>query len=145
VGRELVGTADSGGPSLKAEFLRELDHPAAKLIEEVRSLLKTRDTFLAKHILEHAVGDQVYPTINQTKGEDGGTGTGRLSYTDPAMQQIPSRNKKIAAIVKPCFLPDEGDVWIDLDQASFEVRMTGRSFSNIKRIRCWISTRPSPI
>lgn len=123
VGKELIGTADSGGPSLKAEFLRELDHPAAKLVEDVRSLLKTRDTFLAKHILEHAVDGRVYPTINQTKGEDGGTGTGRLSYTDPAMQQIPSRNKKIAAIVKPCFLPDEGDVWIDLDQASFEVRI----------------------
>ncbi len=123
VGNELVGTTGSGGPSLKAEFLRELTHPAAKLVEDVRSLLKTRDTFLAKHILEHAVGDRVYPTINQTKGEDGGTGTGRLSYTDPAMQQIPSRNKKVAAIVKPCFLPDEGEVWVDLDQASFEVRI----------------------
>lgn len=123
VGKDLVGTADSGGPSLKAEFLRELDHPAAKLILDVRSLLKTRNTFLAKHILEHAVGGRVYPTINQTKGEDGGTGTGRLSYTDPAMQQIPSRNKKVAAIVKPCFLPDEGEVWVDLDQASFEVRI----------------------
>lgn len=123
VGKELIGTTNKGAASLKAEFLRELDHPAAKLVLEIRSLLKTRDTFLAKHILEHAVGDRVYPTINQTKGEDGGTGTGRLSYTDPAMQQIPSRNKKVAAIVKPCFLPDEGDVWADYDQASFEVRI----------------------
>lgn len=123
VGKELIGTAGSGGPSLKAEFLRELTHPAAQLVLDVRSLLKTRDTFLAKHTIEHAVGGRVYPTINQTKGEGGGTGTGRLSYTDPAMQQIPSRNKKVAAIVKPCFLPDEGDVWVDLDQASFEVRI----------------------
>jgi DNA polymerase I-like protein with 3'-5' exonuclease and polymerase domains len=90
---------------------------------EIRSALKTRDTFLAKHVLEHAVGDRVYPTINQTAGERGGTRTGRLSYVDPAMQQIPSRDKATAAIVKPCFLPDEGQVWLDYDLNSFEVRI----------------------
>jgi DNA polymerase I-like protein with 3'-5' exonuclease and polymerase domains len=78
---------------------------------------------LAKHILEHAVGDRVYPTINQTVRETGGTKWGRLSYVDPAMQQIPSRNKVVAAIVKPCFLPDDGQMWIDYDLNSFEVRV----------------------
>ena len=39
------------------------------------------------------------------------------------MQQIPSRNKVVAAIVKPCFLPDEGQVWLDYDLNSFEVRV----------------------
>lgn len=119
----LIGTTPKGGPSLNAEILRGMNHPAAPLILEVRSLLKTRDTFLAKHVLEHAVGDRVYPTINQSKGEEGGTGTGRLSYQDPAMQQIPSRNKAVAEIVKQCFLPDEGHVWVDTDEANFEVRV----------------------
>jgi DNA polymerase I-like protein with 3'-5' exonuclease and polymerase domains len=39
------------------------------------------------------------------------------------MQQIPSRDKVTAAIVKPCFLPDSGQVWLDYDLASFEVRV----------------------
>ncbi|REK56663.1 MAG: DNA polymerase I [Bacteroidetes bacterium] len=112
-----------GQASLGAEALRKINDPMAELILEIRSLLKTRDTFLLKHVIEHAVDGRVYPTINQSKGEDGGTGTGRLSYQDPAMQQIPSRNKKVAAIVKPCFLPDEGHVWVDSDKASFEVRV----------------------
>ena len=127
---EPIGTTPKGGPSLKAEFLRELNDPRATSIIELRSLLKTRDTFLRKHILEHSISDRVYPTINQSKNETAGTGTGRLSYTGPALQQIPSRNKDIAAIVKPCFLPDEGQVWVAGDMASFEVRIFAHLVNN---------------
>ena len=127
---EPIGVTPNGGPSINAEILRELGHPAAKLILELRSLHKMRDTFLGKHVLEHAINGRVYPSINQSKGEDGGTGTGRLSYTGPALQQIPSRNKELAAIIKPCFLPDEGHVWVDSDKASFEVRVFAHLVNN---------------
>lgn len=125
VGDFKIGITDKGAPSFKKEFLETMSEfdPRARLITDIRSGLKTRDTFLAKHILEHAVDGRVYPTINQTIRETGGTKWGRLSYVDPAMQQIPSRNKAVAMIVKPCFLPDEGQVWVDYDMASFEVRV----------------------
>ncbi len=113
-----------GSASCNADFLRSIadQDERANLILQLRSDLKTRDTFLGLHVLSHSHGGRVYPNINQNKGEDGGTGTGRLSYTGPALQQIPSRRKEIAAIVKPCFLPDEGQVWVDCDMNSFEVR-----------------------
>ena len=115
---------ESGQPSINSLALREMgDDRRAELILSIRSLIKTRDTFLGGHVIESAYNGRVYPTINQNKGEDGGTGTGRLSYTGPAMQQIPSRNKKVAAIVKPVFLPDEGQIWVDADMQSFEVRV----------------------
>lgn len=120
----ILGTTEKGQPSLDSVILREMENDErAKRIITVRSLIKTRDTFLAKHVLEHEINGRVYPTINQNKGEDGGTGTGRFSYTDPAMQQIPSRNKKVASIVKPVFLPEEGNVWLSGDLHSFEVRV----------------------
>lgn len=120
-----IGTTDKGAPSFRKEFLETLSEvdPRARQITDIRSALKTRDTFLAKHILEHAIGDRVFPTINQTVRETGGTKWGRLSYVEPAMQQIPNRDKVTAAIVKPCFLPDEGQVWVDNDLNSFEVRI----------------------
>jgi DNA polymerase I-like protein with 3'-5' exonuclease and polymerase domains len=125
VGRNKIGVTGNGAPSFKKEYLEELAEfdPRARMVTDIRSALKTRDTFLAKHILEHAIGDRVYPTINQTVRETGGTKWGRLSYVEPAMQQIPSRDKITAAIVKPCFLPDRGQVWLDYDMASFEVRV----------------------
>jgi len=113
----------SGNASLGADAMRAMSHPAAGIILELRSMIKTRDTFLVGHVLESAQNGRVYPNINQTKGEDGGTGTGRLSYTGPALQQIPDRNKKVAEIVKQVFLPDEGHSWIDADLKSFEVNI----------------------
>lgn len=121
-GTPLEETA-SGNASINAEALRKMSHPAAGLILDLRSMIKTRDTFLVNHILESAVNGRVYPTINQNKGDGGGTSTGRLSYASPALQQIPDRNKKIAEIVKKAFLPEEGHVWVDADKASFEVRI----------------------
>lgn len=118
-----VETTGKGEASFGGEVMHNMTHPAANLIVQIRSLIKTRDVFLGKHIIEHSYRGVVYPTINQAKGDDGGTGTGRLSYTGPAMQQIPARNKKIAAIVKPCFLPPAGMVWVETDLASFEVRV----------------------
>ena len=128
---QMIPSTDKGQPSLGAEVLREMGNDRrAQLILQVRSTIKTRDTFIAGHVLGHMVGDRVYPNINQTKGEDSGTGTGRLSYTDPALQQIPSRNVKVAAIVKPIFLPDEGQKWTSLDMHSFEVRIFAHLVNN---------------
>lgn len=119
-----------GAPSFSAEALRDTGDPMAAAILSTRSLVKTRDTFLKGHILGSAHQGRVYPSIHQTKGEEGGTGTGRFSYTRPALQQIPSRNKKVAAIVKPIFLPDEGQVWVDADMHSFEVRVFAHLVNN---------------
>lgn len=122
----------NGNPSIDSEILSKMTHPAAGLISDIRSLIKTRDTFLGGHILAHHVDGRVYPHVNQLRTDEGfGTITGRLSYTGPALQQIPSRNKEVAAIVKPCFLPDEGQVWLDTDLASFEVRV----FVHLARVK----------
>lgn len=118
-------TTPKGNPSINNDVLQSIrdSSPVADSIIEIRSLLRTRNTFLEKHIIGHAVGDRVYPTINQVAGETGGTKTGRFSYVDPALQQIPSRNKIVAAAVKACFLPDEGQWWLDGDLEGFEVRV----------------------
>ena len=127
----ILPETDSGNPSIDAEVLRGMGGDRrAELILAVRSTVKLRDTFLSGHILGHMVGDRVYPHINQTRGEDAGTGSGRLSYTEPALQQIPSRNKRVASIIKPAFLPDEGHEWISLDAASYEVRVFAHLVNN---------------
>lgn len=117
-----IGT-EKGRPTFNVKSLTDMKDEVATAIVDIRSLTKTKDTFLGSHVLGHMVGDRVYPTINQTKGEDGGTATGRLSYCEPALQQIPSRNKAVAEAVKQVFLPEHGQIWLSGDMNSFEVRV----------------------
>ena len=126
----VVPATPGGKPSFSADALREINSPVSRAIIELRSLEKTRDTFIAGHVIGNEVGGRVYPSIHQTKGEDGGTGTGRFSYSGPAMQQIPSRNLAVASVVKPIFLPEEGHVWVDADKHSFEVRVFAHLVNN---------------
>lgn len=110
---------DSGAPSFASDTLKEWADrdPKARLVANIRSYIKTRDTFLAKHILGHQHEGRVYPHINQL-----GTDTGRFSITDPALQQLPSRGNIVAKIIKECFLPDEGHYWLATDVSSQDVR-----------------------
>lgn len=115
---------DGGKASINAECLRRMKHPAAKMILDLRKMLKTRDTFLSGHILGHHNDGIIHCNYNQTKNDaEAGTGTGRLSITNPALQQIPSRDKEIKSIVRPIFLPDEGASWLGMDWSQFEFRV----------------------
>ena len=127
-----------GKPSITADVLQSMKHPAAGLILGVRRMLKTRDTFLGAHILGHERDGRVHPNINQTRGEtDGGTRTGRLAYHAPALGQIPSRDVEIASKIRPIFVPDDGQQWSygDLDQ--HELRVFHHYANNADIIRAY--------
>lgn len=115
---------DAGKPSIDSDCLQRMVDPAAKLILTLRKQAKTRDTFLAGHVLGSHHNGVIHANFNQTKGDNElGTGTGRLSCNAPALQQIPKRDHEIAAIVRSVFLPDEGQLWAcrDWDQMDFRV------------------------
>jgi DNA polymerase I-like protein with 3'-5' exonuclease and polymerase domains len=138
IGDNMIESTPSGNPSIDSPTLRRLNDPMAREILNLRSLIKTRDTFMKGHVIGHSFGGRVYPCIRQNKSEQGGTSTGRLSYQSPALQQIPSRNKEIAKIVKQAFLPEEGHVWVDADMASFEVRVFAHLVNNAKIVQAYV-------
>jgi len=115
---------DGGKASIDADCLRRMKHPAAKMILDLRKMLKTRDTFINGHILGHQHDGVIHCNYNQTKNDsEAGTGTGRLSITNPALQQIPSRDVAIKSLVRPIFRPDYGAEWLGLDWSQFEFRV----------------------
>lgn len=115
---------DGGKASINADCLRRMKHPAAKMILDLRKMLKTRDTFLSGHILGHQHDGVIHCNYNQTKNDsEAGTGTGRLSITNPALQQIPSRDVAIKSLVRPVFKADFGASWLGLDWSQFEFRV----------------------
>lgn len=119
-----LDSTPAGAPSLGADALRRLKHPAAAGILTLRKLLKARDTFLKGHILGNHHNGLIHANINQTKSEgDVGTGTGRLSINAPALQQIPKRDKEMAAIVRAIFIPEPGREWVCNDWAQMDFRI----------------------
>lgn len=115
--------------SVDKEFLRKKMVEGGKkgelagLVIDVRKYTKGQ-SFLKDHILGHLHRGRVHCNYNQTRGGDNelGTGTGRFSIDDPALQQIPIRDRDIAELVRPCFVPDTGEVWGRSDWDQFEFR-----------------------
>lgn len=119
-----AGKTEGGKASIDADCLRRMKHPAAAQILDLRKMLKTRDTFLKGHILGHQTDGIIHCNYNQTKNDaEAGTGTGRLSITNPALQQIPSRDAAIKALVRPVFKADFGAKWLGMDWSQFEFRV----------------------
>ncbi len=122
---------EGGKASINADVLRDMKHPAAKLILSLRKMIKTRDTFIRGHILSYHNNGMIHANYNQAKSEnDRGTGTGRLSVNSPALQQIPARDKDIASVVRALFEPDEGQEWGCWDWAQMDFRMMAHYVKN---------------
>src|ERR1041384_2116224 len=120
----LEPTESGNSGSLRTEKLYQSTLPEAALVADIRAMIKARDVFLKKYILQMSHKGCIHANINQTRSEEGdGTYTGRFSITDPALQQIHKRNKKMAAVVRSCFIPDSGCEWgcYDWSQKDFRV------------------------
>lgn len=68
----------------------------------------------------HVHKGRVHTEFNQMKSDDYGTVTGRLSSSNPNLQQVPKRNKDISKPYRTVFLPEEGHIWYDNDYSQQE-------------------------
>lgn len=121
----IVGPTKGGkGPCLDQNAMREIKHPLAEKILALRKTIKLRDTFIRGHVIGSADGDgYVHTSFNQTRNDsDAGTVTGRLSSTDPALQQITKRDKENAKILRAMFLADWEEQWLCCDYSQVDFR-----------------------
>jgi DNA polymerase I-like protein with 3'-5' exonuclease and polymerase domains len=114
---------EAGAPSFTKSFLEGNTHPIAKMIMEARELNKTHGTFLQPYLDFSQADGRIHPHVNQLRSDDGGTVTGRLSMSQPNLQQVPARHEVIGPLVRSLFLPEEGDLWAANDFSSQEPRL----------------------
>jgi DNA polymerase I-like protein with 3'-5' exonuclease and polymerase domains len=112
----------TGLPSFDKNFLATLEDPLSKKIVESRELFKARSTFIDS-LLKHEHNGRIHGEINQLKSDQGGTITGRLSMSNPNLQQIPARNQKIGPMIRSLFIPEEGHSWGSFDYSQQEPRL----------------------
>jgi len=115
-------TEKTGSPSFTKNFLQNHPHPLVKLITRAREINKAHTTFIDT-ILKHSYKGRIHAEINQLRGDNGGTVTGRFSYSNPNLQQIPARNKELGPAIRSLFLPEEKHTWGCFDYNQQEPRL----------------------
>lgn len=113
------GKKTKSGYSTAADILEKLapDYPVVRKILEYRTLTKLNSTYatgLAAYISEDG---RIHGTFNQTI-----TATGRISSTEPNLQNIPIRTE-MGSRIRDVFVPEEGYVFVDADYSQIELRV----------------------
>jgi len=115
-------TAKTQAPSFTKNFLQNHPHPVVQQIARAREINKSHTTFIDT-ILKHSHKGRIHAEINQIRSDQGGTVTGRFSYNNPNLQQIPARNKELGPRIRSLFIPEEGCTWGCFDYSQQEPRL----------------------
>lgn len=116
----LKKTRKTGGYSTDQAVLEELaqTYELPKIILEYRQVSKLKSTYVdALPALINPKTGRVHTTFNQT-----GAATGRLSSSDPNLQNIPIRSE-LGRLIRGAFVPERGNVLISADYSQVELRI----------------------
>lgn len=109
-----------GNPSFPEHWL--ITFPEGERVVNLRKWTNLINTFIMPLIEQHVWKGRVHATLNQLKTEDYGT-PARLSCSQPNLQQIPKRDKKIAILFRKAFLADSGHLFYEGDYSQCEPRL----------------------
>jgi DNA polymerase I-like protein with 3'-5' exonuclease and polymerase domains len=115
-------TTEKGAPSFTKNFLATHPEELPKLINQAREINKANTTFIDT-ILKHEHKGRIHAEINQIRSDQGGTVTGRFSYANPNLQQIPARHKELGPMIRSLFIPEEKCIWGCFDYSQQEPRI----------------------
>lgn len=110
-------------PSFTKDWLEQLDHPLGAQVRAARKLEDLAEKFLGTYILGHEHRGRIHAEVHQLRTEEGGARTSRFSYSDPPLQQMPSRDPELAPYIRSVFLPEDGEDWLAADYKSQEPRL----------------------
>ena len=122
LGLEYERTLKTKAPSFTKNFLSAHKHPLVQKIAKAREVNKAHTTFIDT-IIRYEHKGRIHADINQIRSDQGGTVTGRFSYANPNLQQIPARNKDLGPLIRSLFVPEEGCEWGCFDYSQQEPRL----------------------
>ena len=112
----------TGQPKFDKNFLSTHDSPLAKMVVNEREINKARTTFIDT-IVKHSHRGRIHAEIHQMRSDDGGTVTGRFSYSNPNLQQIPARHAILGPLIRSIFIPEKDCEWGIFDYSQQEPRI----------------------
>jgi len=129
------GFTVKGKPSFTTDIVEAaaVAHPAIRIAWRLGKIRDLRNKYLDKYAAEHVDG-VLYPSLNQLRGDDGGTVSGRFSCVRPNLQQVLGADKHRRAygwvteygpddyLIKRLFVPTSGR-WVSADMKQCEYRI----------------------
>lgn len=124
------GKKTKTGYSTSADILEKLapEHPLVAKILEYRQLAKLKSTYADGLVSYIGEDGRIHGTFNQTI-----TATGRISSTEPNLQNIPVR-MALGREIRKVFVPREGYVFVDADYSQIELRILAHMSGDEKLI-----------
>ncbi len=127
------GKKTKTGYSTSADILEKLapEHPIVQEVLEYRQVAKLKSTYADG--LVNVIGEdgRIHSTFNQTI-----TATGRISSTEPNLQNIPVR-MELGRLIRKVFVPEEGYVFLDADYSQIELRVLAHMSGDEKLIQAY--------
>jgi DNA polymerase-1 len=111
------GKKTKTGWSTNAEVLEKLDHPIVRDVLEYRQYMKLRSTYVDGLLKAVGPDERIHTNFQMTV-----TATGRLSSTEPNLQNIPTRTE-LGSELRRMFVPAPGCVLVDADYSQIELRL----------------------
>lgn len=135
-------TTDKGNPTLTDDVIEsilaqeevsEIIKKPLRLVQEIRHYEKRINTYYDGYLISADRNDIIHPSMWQA-----GTKTGRFSYSNPNLQNIPKEKKsKEPYVIRGCFSPRRGTVFVSFDYSQMEYRLMAayaNETSIIKRV-----------
>lgn len=129
------GKKTKTGYSTAADILEKLaaDYPFVAKILEYRGLTKLKSTYADGLATRIGEDERIHSTFNQTI-----TATGRISSTEPNLQNIPIK-MELGRLIRKVFVPREGYIFVDADYSQIELRLLAHMSGDERLIEAYNS------
>lgn len=127
------GKKTKTGYSTSADILEKLrsEHPVVDLILQYRQLTKLKSTYADGLVAYIRGDDRIHGKFHQTIAA-----TGRISSTDPNLQNIPIR-MELGRQIRKVFIPEQDYVFLDADYSQIELRVLAHMSGDERLIRAY--------
>lgn len=147
LGIEYGRTAKTGAPSITQGWLSNRIAAGctfSKDLLDIRQAEKARTTFVDGYVLEHAANGRIHAQFHQLRTGENGAVTGRLSSSNPNLQNVPSRDPVMAPLIRGMFVPEDGEEWVSHDFSQIEYRQLAHYGSGqaARRVRMAYADNP---
>lgn len=117
------GTTEKGNPTFTDDVLSTIEHPISAIIQLQRTSHKRLNTYFKSYIYWADENNLIHPSMRQA-----GTTTGRFSFRDPNLQNIPKEKTDdgkdtVTYPVRRAFIPRENYCFVAIDYNQMEFRL----------------------